>query len=182
MSWNCRRAFRSWSACFTFARAITQRLTRHQRLELLVPLDGPLSERMGDHVVELQPRASKSCRSPMLSSSPCPTASLAKRLMRSFQCSSPALSSSRWTPPPHTRENCRRDRTSVTSFRTRVIQASSTVSRPRPRSTTSSAPGHCLRALAGAGGALRPRRKGRARLLRAGHVLASVHGRADGHS
>jgi len=37
------------------AGAITQRLTWHQRLELLVPLDGPLSERMGDHVVELQP-------------------------------------------------------------------------------------------------------------------------------
>jgi len=33
---------------------ITQRLTWHQRLELLVPLDGPLSERMGDRVVELQ--------------------------------------------------------------------------------------------------------------------------------
>lgn len=37
------------------AGAITQRLTWHQRLELLVPLDGPLSERMGDRVVELQP-------------------------------------------------------------------------------------------------------------------------------
>ncbi len=37
------------------AGAITPRLTWHQRLELLVPLDGPLSERMGGHVVELQP-------------------------------------------------------------------------------------------------------------------------------
>ncbi len=37
------------------AGAITQRLTWHQRLELLVPLDGPLSERMGDCVAELQP-------------------------------------------------------------------------------------------------------------------------------
>ena len=37
------------------AGAFTQRLTWHQRLELLVPLDGPLSERMGDQVVELQP-------------------------------------------------------------------------------------------------------------------------------
>jgi AraC-like DNA-binding protein/quercetin dioxygenase-like cupin family protein len=37
------------------AGAITQRLTWHQRLELLVPLDGPLSERMGERVVELQP-------------------------------------------------------------------------------------------------------------------------------
>lgn len=35
--------------------AITQRLTWHQRLELLVPLDGPLRERMGDLVVDLQP-------------------------------------------------------------------------------------------------------------------------------
>jgi len=33
---------------------ITQRLTWHQRLELLVPLDGPLCERMGEQVVELQ--------------------------------------------------------------------------------------------------------------------------------
>lgn len=33
---------------------ITQRLTWHQRLELLVPLDGPLSERMGEAVVDLQ--------------------------------------------------------------------------------------------------------------------------------
>jgi AraC-like DNA-binding protein/quercetin dioxygenase-like cupin family protein len=37
------------------AGAITQRLTWHQRLELLVPLDGPLRERMGELVVELQP-------------------------------------------------------------------------------------------------------------------------------
>ncbi len=37
------------------AGAVTQRLTGHQRLELLVPLDGPLSERMGDLVVALQP-------------------------------------------------------------------------------------------------------------------------------
>lgn len=37
------------------AGAITQRLTWHQRLELLVPLDGPLCERMGEQVVELQP-------------------------------------------------------------------------------------------------------------------------------
>lgn len=33
----------------------TQRLTWHERLELLVPLDGPLQERMGDLVAELQP-------------------------------------------------------------------------------------------------------------------------------
>lgn len=33
---------------------ITQRLTWHQRLEILVPLDGPLCERMGDRVAELQ--------------------------------------------------------------------------------------------------------------------------------
>lgn len=37
------------------AGAVTQRLTWHQRLELLIPLDGPLCERMGDRVVELQP-------------------------------------------------------------------------------------------------------------------------------
>ncbi len=37
------------------AGVITQRLTWHQRLELLVPLDGPVRERMGDLVVELQP-------------------------------------------------------------------------------------------------------------------------------
>ena len=37
------------------AGAFTQRLTWHQRLELLLPLDGPLGERMGDQVVELQP-------------------------------------------------------------------------------------------------------------------------------
>ena len=37
------------------AGAITQRLTWHQRLELLVPLDGPMSERMGETVVDLQP-------------------------------------------------------------------------------------------------------------------------------
>jgi AraC-like DNA-binding protein/quercetin dioxygenase-like cupin family protein len=37
------------------AGAFTQRLTWHQRLELLVPLDGPLSERMGERVVDLQP-------------------------------------------------------------------------------------------------------------------------------
>lgn len=35
--------------------AITQRLTWHERLELLMPLDGPLRERMGDLVVDLQP-------------------------------------------------------------------------------------------------------------------------------
>ena len=34
---------------------ITPRLTWHQRLELLVPLDGPLSERMGDRLAELLP-------------------------------------------------------------------------------------------------------------------------------
>ncbi|MBM3847981.1 MAG: helix-turn-helix domain-containing protein [Verrucomicrobia bacterium] len=34
---------------------ITQRLTWHQRLELLMPLDGPLRERMGDLVVDLMP-------------------------------------------------------------------------------------------------------------------------------
>jgi len=34
---------------------ITHRLTWHQRLELLLPLDGPLSERMGDCVEELLP-------------------------------------------------------------------------------------------------------------------------------
>ncbi|HEX5220737.1 MAG TPA: AraC family transcriptional regulator [Verrucomicrobiae bacterium] len=34
---------------------ITQRLTWHERLELLVPLDGPLRERMGDLVAELNP-------------------------------------------------------------------------------------------------------------------------------
>lgn len=33
----------------------TRRLTWHERLELLVPLDGPLRERMGDLVVTLQP-------------------------------------------------------------------------------------------------------------------------------
>ena len=36
------------------AGAVTRRLTWHQRLELLVPLDGPLRERMGDLVAELQ--------------------------------------------------------------------------------------------------------------------------------
>jgi AraC-like DNA-binding protein len=36
-------------------RAFTQRLTWHERLEFLVPLDGPLRERMGDLVVDLQP-------------------------------------------------------------------------------------------------------------------------------
>lgn len=35
--------------------AITRRLTWHERLELLIPLDGPLLERMGDLVVELKP-------------------------------------------------------------------------------------------------------------------------------
>ncbi|HAV63950.1 MAG TPA: hypothetical protein DCY13_16485 [Verrucomicrobiales bacterium] len=34
--------------------ATTQRTTWHERLELLVPLDGPLKERMGDLVAELQ--------------------------------------------------------------------------------------------------------------------------------
>jgi len=34
---------------------ITQRLTWHERLELLIPLDGPLRERMGDLVAELNP-------------------------------------------------------------------------------------------------------------------------------
>ncbi len=36
-------------------RAITRRLTWHERLELLVSLDGPLRERMGDLVVDLAP-------------------------------------------------------------------------------------------------------------------------------
>ncbi len=36
------------------AGATTQRLTWHQRLELLVPLDGPLREQMGETVVDLQ--------------------------------------------------------------------------------------------------------------------------------
>lgn len=35
--------------------AVTRRLTWHERLELLVPLDGPLRERMGDLLVDLQP-------------------------------------------------------------------------------------------------------------------------------
>lgn len=35
--------------------AITPRLTWHERLELLLPLDGPLRERMGDLVVDMQP-------------------------------------------------------------------------------------------------------------------------------
>jgi AraC-like DNA-binding protein len=35
--------------------AITRRLTWHERLELLVPLDGTLRQRMGDLVVDLQP-------------------------------------------------------------------------------------------------------------------------------
>jgi AraC-like DNA-binding protein len=35
--------------------AVTQRLTWHERLELLVPLDGPMRERMGELVVHLQP-------------------------------------------------------------------------------------------------------------------------------
>lgn len=35
--------------------ATTQRLTWHERLELLMPLDGPLRQRMGDLVVDLQP-------------------------------------------------------------------------------------------------------------------------------
>ncbi len=35
--------------------AVTQRLTWHERLELLLPLDGPLRERMGDQLVDLQP-------------------------------------------------------------------------------------------------------------------------------
>lgn len=34
--------------------AITRRLTWHERLEFLIPLDGPLRERMGDKVVDLQ--------------------------------------------------------------------------------------------------------------------------------
>lgn len=34
--------------------AVTRRLTWHERLELLVPLDGPMRERMGDLVVDLQ--------------------------------------------------------------------------------------------------------------------------------
>ncbi len=37
------------------AGAITPRLTWHQRLELLVPLDGPLRERMGELMVDLLP-------------------------------------------------------------------------------------------------------------------------------
>ncbi len=37
------------------AGAVTRRLTWHERLELLVPLDGPLRERMGDMVVDLHP-------------------------------------------------------------------------------------------------------------------------------
>ncbi len=35
--------------------AVTRQLTWHQRLELLMPLDGPLRERIGDLVVKLQP-------------------------------------------------------------------------------------------------------------------------------
>lgn len=35
--------------------AVTRRLTWHERLELLMPLDGPMRERMGDLVVDLQP-------------------------------------------------------------------------------------------------------------------------------
>ena len=35
--------------------AITQRLTWHERLELLMPLDGPMRERMGELEVNLQP-------------------------------------------------------------------------------------------------------------------------------
>lgn len=35
--------------------ATTRRLTWHERLELLMPLDGPLRERMGDLAVDLQP-------------------------------------------------------------------------------------------------------------------------------
>lgn len=35
--------------------AITRHLTWHERLELLVPLDGPLRESMGDLVVDLEP-------------------------------------------------------------------------------------------------------------------------------
>lgn len=35
--------------------AVTRRLTWHERLELLVPLDGPMRERMGDLVVDLRP-------------------------------------------------------------------------------------------------------------------------------
>lgn len=37
------------------AGAITQRLTWHERLELLLPLDGSLRERMGDLAVDLEP-------------------------------------------------------------------------------------------------------------------------------
>lgn len=37
------------------AGAITQRLTWHERLELLVPLDGSMQERMGELVVTVQP-------------------------------------------------------------------------------------------------------------------------------
>lgn len=35
--------------------AVTRRLTWHERLELLVPLDGPMQERMGDFLVDLRP-------------------------------------------------------------------------------------------------------------------------------
>jgi AraC-like DNA-binding protein/mannose-6-phosphate isomerase-like protein (cupin superfamily) len=35
--------------------AVTRHLTWHERLELLIPLDGPLRERMGDQVVDLYP-------------------------------------------------------------------------------------------------------------------------------
>jgi AraC-like DNA-binding protein len=35
--------------------AVTRRLTWHERLELLMPLDGPMRERMGELVVDLQP-------------------------------------------------------------------------------------------------------------------------------
>jgi AraC-like DNA-binding protein len=37
------------------AGAVTRQLTWHQRLELLMPLDGPLRERVGDLVVDLEP-------------------------------------------------------------------------------------------------------------------------------
>lgn len=53
---NLPEAFPFTITLFDFhAGQITQRLTWHERLELLVPLDGPLRERMGDLVAELNP-------------------------------------------------------------------------------------------------------------------------------
>jgi AraC-like DNA-binding protein len=50
------RAFPFAVSLFHFREGTTtRRLTWHERLELLLPLDGPLRERMGDLVVDLQP-------------------------------------------------------------------------------------------------------------------------------